>query len=88
MDIKVTKQLLQSAGDTALFVTQAVKRGWKTTDLFRLMQMASDIMQLVQSGKDLLPELKDIDAKEAGQLAELTYKLVKDVYDVAVQPKK
>jgi len=87
-DVVVTKQLLQSCGDLALFVASAVKKGWKTSDLFKLVQMGSAIMDLVQQGKDLLPELKDIDAKEAGQLVEHTCKLVKDVYDVAVLPKK
>ncbi len=83
MKIDLSKQLLQSAGDLSLFIASALKRGWKMSDMFKLVQMGSDIMSLVQQGKDILPELKDIDEKEAGELASLCYHLVKQVYDVA-----
>lgn len=87
-NIEVTKQLLRAVNDLAVFVTLAVKRGWRTSDMFMLFQLGSAIFSIINQGRDLLPEWKDIDQKEAGQLAEQVYKIVKDVYDNAVSVKQ
>lgn len=83
--IDATKRLLQLCGDLGLFVAGAVKRGWRTSDMFLLVQLVGNIISVLSSSKDLLPELKDLDAKEAGQLTELCYKIAKDIYDVLVK---
>ena len=84
-DIQTTKQLLQVVGEIAVYITQAVKRGWDTSDLFRMMGMLNKIVAFAKDAKEILPELKDLDKEEAGELAELLYVYVKKVVDEALK---
>jgi len=86
-DIETTKQLLQVTGDIAVYVTKAVKRGWSTSDLFQIMGMVNKVVAFAKDAKELLPELKDLDKEEAGELAELLYAYVKEIVDLALADK-
>lgn len=83
LSIDVSKQLLQECGDLGVFVAKAVKHGFQIQDIFQLVQMISSLVAFIKSGPQLLPELKDLDQSEAGQLAELAYQMAMNIYQAA-----
>lgn len=86
-DIESTKKVFRLVGELAVYITQAVKRGWRTEDMFYLMQVANQVAQLAREAKMILPELKDLDKQEVQELTGMLYDYLKEVIDLAMQPK-
>ena len=55
------------------------KDGISFGDLPALFKMLGDVKDLVDHAPDALPELKDLDPVEAGQLTEAAYKAVQEI---------
>lgn len=87
-DIESTKKVFRLVGELAVYITQAVKRGWKTEDLFYLMQVLNQVVALVREAKMILPELKDLDKAEVQELTGMLYDYLKEIIDLAMQEKK
>ena len=83
-DIETTKRVVRELCNVALFTTDAVKRGWKLSHMFRAIDMISGVVATAREAKEeLLPELKDLDQQEAEELAGLIYEVVRSIYITA-----
>lgn len=83
-DIESTKKLLGAVHTLSVFVARAVKEGWKSSYIFEIIGMASDIAAVAEEAKQLLPELKDLDKQEAEELAGIVYETVRTIVDMFV----
>lgn len=81
-DIDSTKKVLEAVRTLCLFVTGTVLKGWQPADLFRAIQMLSDIAAVAAAAKQILPELKDLDKEEAQEICGLLYDTVRDVIEM------
>ena len=81
-DIDTTKKILEEVEDIAVLIAEGVKEGWSMVKTFKVIKTVSDIAALAQEMDELLPELKDLDKREAEELAGIIYDAVKKVADV------
>lgn len=81
-DIATTLKVLEALDDVAVFITKSVKEGWRTSSTFKIIQMVSDIAALAQEVDELLPELKDLDKREAEEIAGVVYETVRKIIDI------
>ena len=84
-DIESTKKVIKLVGELSVYITQAIKRGFNTSDIFYFMQVMNQISDIVREAKMILPELKDLDKKEAQDLAGMLYDYVKEIIDLATE---
>lgn len=87
-DIDVTKKVIKVVGDLAVFVTEAVKRGWQSSDMFEIMGMMNQVVEIVKDRDELLPELKDLDKDEAAEITGMMYDYVREIIVLAMQHKE
>ena len=81
-DIATTLKVLEALDDVAVFITKSVKEGWRTSSTFKIIKMVSDIAALAQEVDELLPELKDLDKREAEEIAGVVYETVRKIIDI------
>lgn len=81
LDVSKTKSVMDSAGELLVKGIAIGKHGVGLGSLPAIFDMLNEIKVLLEDAPSVLPELKDLDQAEAGQVAEAAYALVKKVLD-------
>tara|TARA_R110002074_G_scaffold96557_1_gene209768 strand:+ start:209 stop:505 length:297 start_codon:yes stop_codon:yes gene_type:complete len=88
-DIETTKKVIRESYKLALFMTSAIKEGLGMGHLFRGIHMLGTLTKVIRESKtDLMPELRDLDRKEAEELSGLLYEAIQGVIKTATKEKK
>ncbi len=74
-----SKRVLVELGQVAVGGILIIKKGIGLNSISKLLAMAGDVKELIALAPKALPELKDVDAKESGELAEVAYAVVRDI---------
>jgi len=74
--IDKTLEVINDIGDFAVAAIAIVKSGVGFGSLPKLIDMARAVNECIKDVPAALPELKDIDPKESGVLAEKSYEMV------------
>lgn len=78
--IQHTKKILSDLGDVALAAVGIVKaHGSIIGSISKLYEVLKNVKDIIAEAPQALPELKDIDSAEAGEIASLTYGLVRSL---------
>ncbi len=84
VNVAHTLQVFADLELIAVDIARVVKKGGSIWSLLPVLaEMLGAAKDLVAQAPLALPELKDLDAEEAGLLAKATYTLVKSVIDAA-----
>jgi hypothetical protein len=81
LDVSKTKSVMESAGELLVKGIAIGKHGVGIGSLPAIFDMLAEIKVLLADAPLVLPELKDLDQAEAGQVAESAYALIKKVMD-------
>ncbi len=74
--------LVGAAKNSALEGIAIYKGGFEPIrDLVKVFKLILDVKDVAQAAPSVMPELKDLDAGEVGQLGSAVYSAVKEVYD-------
>lgn len=84
-DIETAKKIMELLGDVSVYITQAVKQGWRKEDLFYLMTVMNKVAEIVKDAKMIMPELRDLEKEEAEELAGILYGYVKEIIEMATE---
>lgn len=77
-----SKEALSDLADLILIGVAAAKSGGSMISLLpHLWAAAGKVKELIDDSQNLLPELQDVDAQEAGELAAAAYSAIKKVID-------
>ncbi len=79
LGIENSKRVIAELGEIAVTVIGIAKRGIGLGSLRQLLAVLEDVKELASAAPKALPELTDVDAKEAGELATASYVLVKSI---------
>lgn len=77
--IDKTLETLDDVGELVADAVTLVKRGVGLGSLPRLLEILRDVQALAEDAPAALPELKDVDAVEAGRIATSAYTQVKKI---------
>lgn len=81
LGIQHSLEVVQDLGRLATTGIELAKHGVGLRSLRKLWDMAEDAKELFDDARAALPELKDLDPEEAGQLARECYLVVRKVID-------
>lgn len=79
LGIEHSKKVLADLGAIAVAGIEIAKKGGGLGALKQIFVLIEDVKGLISEAPLALPELKDVDSVEAGQLATAAYDLVKSV---------
>jgi hypothetical protein len=68
-------------------VVDLLKSGVSLSKFGKILTIVGVVQELVADAKEALPELKEVDAAEAGKLAEASYKAVQKIVQALVVKK-
>lgn len=74
-----TLETIDDVGELVVDVIAIVRRGVGLGSVARLLEVVSDLTELADDAPKALPELVDLDAAEAGQIAAASYALIKKI---------
>lgn len=72
-------ETIQDVGEVVVDVATLVKGGVSLGNLGHLLAILNDVKELIADARQALPELADVDAAEAGQLATAAYTQIKRI---------
>lgn len=79
LGIVKSKEVLADLGVVAVGVIGIVKAGLGLRSITKLLAILDEAKDVIENAPKALPELADVDAAEAGELATVCYNLVKSV---------
>lgn len=79
LSIDHSKKMIMDLGKLVGDGVQIVKHGVGLGSIYQIFQVIADVKELIMEAPHALPELRDIDSQEAGELASAAYEMVKHI---------
>jgi hypothetical protein len=76
MSVDNTQKVVASVSDLVMDIVAIAQGGLKIGSLSRIFALINDIKSIIESAPGSFPELKSIDAHDAGVLGEMAYNAV------------
>lgn len=81
-----TLKLIEGVKQAALDAVAIAKGGVTIGDIPKALKLMFDLKSIYDAAPAALPELKDVDGKEAAELSESAYEVFKSVYEAIQAP--
>lgn len=77
-------ETIQDVGEIVVDLAVLMKHGLGLGSISKLLAVLADVKELIADAQAALPELSDVDANEAGQLAAASYTQIKRIVAAVV----
>lgn len=81
-----TLKLIDAVKLTAVDCISIAKGGLTIGDIPKALKLMFDLKSIYDAAPKVMPELKDVDGKEAAELSESAYEAFKAIYDAFQAP--